>query len=153
MDSQDEQHPAKSRGDGEKRDHLRLNQIEQITLLEAVEEQSEQETEQKAVEKSTAFFAMPKLEENDSPDAVQEIGQATKAQNFRITDEHLGEGGPKQKYQRNVQAIQTLKQIEAENRTATQEEQEILSQYVGWGGLADALRYLLYYDIMFVILF
>lgn len=153
VDSQDEQYPAKSRGDGEKRDHLRLNKIEQITLLEAAEEQSEQKTEQKAVEKSTAFFAMPKLEENDSPDAVQEIGQATKAQNFRITDEHLGEGGPKQKYQRNVQAIQTLKQIEAENRTATQEEQEILSQYVGWGGLADALRYLLYYDIMFVILF
>ena len=138
VDSQDEQHPAKSRGDGEKRDHLRLNQIEQITLLEAAEEQSEQETEQKAVEKSTAFFAMPRLEENDSPDEVQAIEQATKAQNFRITDEHLGEGGPKQKYQRNVQAIQTLKQIEAENRTATQEEQEILSQYVGWGGLADA---------------
>lgn len=138
MDSQDEQHPAKSRGDGEKRDYLRLDQIEQITLLEAAEEQSEQETEQKAVEKSTAFFAMPRLEESDSPDEVQAIEQATKAQNFRITDEHLGEGGPKQKYQRNVQAIQTLKQIEAENRTATQEEQEILSQYVGWGGLADA---------------
>lgn len=138
VDSQDEQHPAKSRGDGEKRDHLRLKELEQITLLEAAEEQSEQETEQKAVEKSTAFFGMPKFQETDSPDAVQEIGQATKAQNFRITDEHLGEGGPKQKYQRNVQAIQTLKQIEAENRTATQEEQEILSQYVGWGGLSDA---------------
>ena len=156
VDSQDEQHPAKSRGNGEKRDHLRLNQIEQITLLEAAEEQSEQETEQKAVEKSTAFFAMPKfqetdriddiaeldggaiIEENDSLDGVQAIEQATKSQNFRITDEHLGEGGPKQKYQRNVQAIQTLKQIEAENRTATQEEQKILSQYVGWGGLADA---------------
>lgn len=138
MDSQDEQHPAKSRGDGEKRDHLLLKEIEQITLLEAAEEQSEQETEQKAVEKSTAFFAMPRLEENDSPDVVQKIGQETKVQNFQITDEHLGEGGPKQKYQCNVQAIQTLKQIEAENRTATQEEQEILSQYVGWGGLADA---------------
>lgn len=138
VDSQDEQHPAKSRGDGENRDHLRLNQIEQVTLLEAAEEQSEQETEQKAVDFSTAFFAMPRLEENDSPDAVQAIEQATKAKNFRITDEHLGEGGPKQKYQRNVQAVQTLKQIEAENRTATQEEQEILSQYVGWGGLADA---------------
>lgn len=138
VDSQDEQHPAKSRGNGENRDHLRLKEIEQTTLLEAAEEQSEQETEQKAVDFSTAFFAMPRLEENDSPDAVQEIGQATKAQNFRITDEHLGEGGPKQKYQRNVQAIQTLKQIEEENRTVTREEQEILSQYVGWGGLADA---------------
>ena len=156
VDSQDEQHPSKSRGDGEKRDYLRLKEIEQITLLEAAEEQSEQETEQKAVEKSTAFFGMPKFqetdridntaeldggaitEENDSPDVDQEIGQETKAQNFRITDEHLGEGGPKQKYQRNVLAIQTLKQIEAENRTATQEEQEILSRYVGWGGLVDA---------------
>lgn len=138
VDSQDEQHPSKSRGDGEKRDHLRLKEIEQITLLEAAEEQSEQETEQKAVEKSTAFFGMSRLEENDSSDVLQEIGQAIKAQNFRITDEHLGEGGAKQKYQRNVQAIQTLKQIEAENRTATQDEQEILSQYVGWGGLADA---------------
>lgn len=60
------------------------------------------------------------------------------AQNFRILDDHLGEGGPKEKFWRNVKAIATLKQIEGENRQATPEEQHILSQYVGWGGLADA---------------
>ena len=63
---------------------------------------------------------------------------APPARNFRITDEHLGEGGPKQKYARNIEAIRTLQAIEAEGRSATPEEQEILSQYVGWGGLADA---------------
>ena len=60
------------------------------------------------------------------------------AENFRILDEHLGEGGPKEKFWRNIQAITTLKQIEGEKRQATPEEQHILSQYVGWGGLADA---------------
>ena len=63
---------------------------------------------------------------------------APPARNFRITDEHLGEGGPKQKFARNIEAIRTLQAIEAEGRSATPEEQEILSQYVGWGGLADA---------------
>ena len=60
------------------------------------------------------------------------------AGNFRITDEHLGEGGAKQKYARNIAAIHTLFQLEQEHRGATIEEQEILSQYVGWGGLPDA---------------
>ena len=58
--------------------------------------------------------------------------------NFHITDEHLGEGGAKQKYARNIAAIRTLFQLEQEHRGATVEEQEVLSQYVGWGGLADA---------------
>ena len=60
------------------------------------------------------------------------------ARNFRITDDHLGEGGPKAKYAYNVAAIRTLQRIEAEGRTATPEEQEILSRYVGWGGVPDA---------------
>ena len=60
------------------------------------------------------------------------------ARNFRITDEHLGEGGPKQKFARNIEAIRTLQAIEAEGRSATPEEQTVLSRYVGWGGLADA---------------
>ena len=60
------------------------------------------------------------------------------AGNFRITDDHLGEGGAKQKYARNIEAIRTLFQLEQEHRGATAEEQQILSQYVGWGGLADA---------------
>ena len=60
------------------------------------------------------------------------------AGNFRITDDHLGEGGAKQKYARNIAAIRTLFQLEQEHRGATAEEQEMLSQYVGWGGLPDA---------------
>ena len=63
---------------------------------------------------------------------------APPARNFHISDNHLGEGGPKQKFARNVEAIRTLQTLESENRNATPEEQEILSQYVGWGGLADA---------------
>ena len=58
--------------------------------------------------------------------------------NFHITDEHLGEGGAKQKYARNIEAIRTLFRLEEEHRGATAEEQQVLSQYVGWGGLADA---------------
>ena len=60
------------------------------------------------------------------------------AWNFHITDEHLGEGGAKQKYARNIEAIKTLFRLEEEHRGASAEEQEVLAQYVGWGGLADA---------------
>ena len=60
------------------------------------------------------------------------------AGNFRITDDHLGEGGAKQKYARNIEAIRTLFKLEQEHRGATAEEQQVLSQYVGWGGPADA---------------
>ena len=60
------------------------------------------------------------------------------AGNFHITDDDLGVGGPKQKFARNIAAIRTLFQLEQEHRGATVEEQEVLSQYVGWGGLADA---------------
>ena len=71
-------------------------------------------------------------------DQLQPEIPAPPARNFRIIDEHLGEGGPKQKFARNIEAIRTLQTLENENRNATPEEQEILSQYVGWGGLADA---------------
>ena len=60
------------------------------------------------------------------------------AQNFRITDEHLGEGGPKAKFQANIEAIKLLKYLEETTAQATPEQQEVLSRYVGWGGLADA---------------
>ncbi len=60
------------------------------------------------------------------------------AGNFCITDDHLGEGGAKQKYARNIEAIRTLFKLEEEHRGATAEEQQVLSQYVGWGGLPDA---------------
>ena len=59
------------------------------------------------------------------------------AGNFHITDDNLGIGGPKQKFARNIEAIQTLRTLEQEHRGATAEEQQVLSQYVGWGGLAD----------------
>ena len=78
------------------------------------------------------------------PDAVA-LDEALNAEpapepagNFHITDDHLGEGGAKQKYARNIEAIRTLFKLEQEYRGATAEEQEVLSQYVGWGGLADA---------------
>lgn len=84
------------------------------------------------VEIRTLRFDEP---EHDPPTPMP---PAPTAENFRILDDHLGEGGPKEKFWRNIQAITTLKQIEDENRQATPEEQHILSQYVGWGGLADA---------------
>lgn len=58
--------------------------------------------------------------------------------NYHITDKEIGAGTPRERYKNNVEAIKTLKKIESENRLATKEEQEILSKYVGWGGLADA---------------
>ena len=81
-----------------------------------------------------------KLENISAPDEKSEskIKADEKMQNFTITDDNLGEGGAKTKFKNNLLAIQTLKQIESENRTAAPEEQEILSKYVGWGGLAQA---------------
>ena len=58
--------------------------------------------------------------------------------NFHITDYNLGKGGAKEKFRRNIEAIKTLRTIEEEGRSATLQEKEILSQYIGWGGLPDA---------------
>ena len=74
--------------------------------------------------------------DGSKPEQVQL--QQPAPENFRIMDDNLGTGGPKEKFWRNIKAISTLKQIEQENRYATPEEQHILSQYVGWGGLADS---------------
>ena len=71
-------------------------------------------------------------------EGLNEEGAPELAGNFRITDEALGAGGPKQKFARNIKAIKTLFTLEQEHRGATAEEQQVLSQYVGWGGLADA---------------
>ena len=60
------------------------------------------------------------------------------AQNFRITDDHLGEGGPRLKYQANITAIRLLKELEAASQQASPEQQEVLSRYVGWGGVPEA---------------
>ena len=74
----------------------------------------------------------------ESPTVEAEHPAPEPAGNFHITDDHLGEGGAKQKYARNIEAIRTLFKLEEEHRGATTEEQQVLSQYVGWGGLAGA---------------
>ncbi len=74
----------------------------------------------------------------DNDTQKSKTNAAIPAQNYRITNDHLGAGGPKQKFRANMDAIQTLQALEADDRNATPAEQEILSNYVGWGGLADA---------------
>ncbi len=80
-----------------------------------------------------AYHALSKPPSEDEPSVSPETPR-----NFHITDEHLGEGGAKAKFRANMDAITTLKRIEAEGGAATVEEQEILSRYVGWGAIPDA---------------
>ena len=125
---------------------LNLSSEQRNALWAQIEARKEQLTTQPAV--PTEPMAAYPAEETHLPydvvverlhvDQPQSEIPAPPARNFRITDEHLGEGGPKQKFACNIDAIRTLQAIEAEGRSATPEEQEILSQYVGWGGLADA---------------
>ena len=86
-------------------------------------------------QESVPFSVEPDVtvEQSEIPESA-----ALPAENFHITDDHLGEGGPKTKFRRNLDAIRLLKELEQDNRQASAEEQEILSQYVGWGGLAYA---------------
>ena len=80
----------------------------------------------------------PARREKVSPFVLHPEIPSSERHNFRITDDHLGEGGAKTKFKNNVAAIRTLQEIEFDNRLATPEEQEILSRYVGWGGLPQA---------------
>ena len=77
------------------------------------------------------------LQETESQSPIQNQLDIS-AENYVISDMELGVGTAKEKFQRNVEAIRTLETIESEKRPATNEEQEVLSKYVGWGGLADA---------------
>lgn len=106
----------------------------------AVEQTKEAEPQEEPVKlHSIVIDLRPSWErEFQEPEPIPATPTMNKRTDFRITDDHLGEGGAKTKFQRNVAAIRTLKAIEAEHRLATPEEQEILSQYVGWGGLPDA---------------
>lgn len=129
---------------------------------EAVVTESEKspESEPESPDTGTDFKDSPAAEpEQDTPDAqpasnpdaasppqpaiiideseVEELLPAHTASNYRITDDHLGEGGPKDKYTYNMYAIIMLKQIESENRAATPGEQDVLAHYVGWGGISD----------------
>ena len=125
---------------------LNLSSEQRSALWEQIEDRKAQFTTQPAI--PTDPVETYPAEETHLPydvvverlhvDQPQSEIPAPPARNFRITDEHLGEGGPKQKFACNIEAIRTLQAIEAEGRSATPEEQTVLSQYVGWGGLADA---------------
>ena len=91
-----------------------------------------------AKENNLPFDIVIQTISTESPTVEAEPPAPEPAGNFHITDDHLGEGGAKQKYARNIEAIRTLFKLEEEHRGATAEEQQVLSQYVGWGGLADA---------------
>ena len=91
-----------------------------------------------AKENNLPFDIVIQTISTESPTVEAEHPAPEPAGNFHITDDHLGEGGAKQKYARNIEAIRTLFKLEEEHRGATAEEQQVLSQYVGWGGLADA---------------
>ena len=91
-----------------------------------------------AKENNLPFDIVIQTISTEPPTAEEEHSAPEPAGNFHITDDDLGVGGPKQKYARNIEAIQTLRTLEQEHRGATAEEQQVLSQYVGWGGLADA---------------
>ena len=90
-----------------------------------------------AKENNLPFDIVIQTISTESPTVEAEHPAPEPAGNFHITDDHLGEGGAKQKYARNIEAIRTLFKLEEEHRGATAEEQQVLSQYVGWGGLAD----------------
>lgn len=100
----------------------------------------------KIVEQADPAALAPPQPQTDEPPAVLTSPKKQNAlaypldadgRNYRITDDHIGEGAPLERFQRNLDAIRTLKTVEAENRSATAEEQTVLAQYVGWGGLAD----------------
>lgn len=115
-----------------------INRIEKLyTVREWLKEQPTQEAEQPTEQPLAPAWEQPK--EVKLKSIVIDLTQPRiEKHNYRITDDELGYGGAKAKYQMNVSAIRTLQTIESEHRLATPEEQEILSKYVGWGGVADA---------------
>ena len=115
-----------------------INRIEKLhTVREWLKEQPEQEVEPQSEQPLAPAWEQPK--EVKLKSIVIDLTQPRPPKHiYRITNDELGYGGAKAKYQMNVSAIRTLQTIEAERRLATPEEQEILSKYVGWGGVADA---------------
>ena len=112
------------------------------------QEQAEFSAEPEPVPQETTPTIEPEPPQTDEPPAALTPPKKKKqnalaypldpnGSNYRITDDHIGEGAPLERFQRNLDAIRTLKTVEAENRAATAEEQAVLAQYVGWGGLAD----------------
>ena len=123
--------------------HLRWRQVEERIgeLLRDdkyfLESEKEAYSSREETEKADEHIIIEETGQSSQPEAEKPEITIILAQNFHITDEHLGEGSPKQKFHANMEAIRTLRLLEEENRNATQEEQEVLSKYVGWGGLAD----------------
>ena len=115
-----------------------INRIEKLyTVREWLKEQPAQEAEQPTEQPLAPAWEQPK-EANLKSIVIDLTQPRIEKHNYRITNDELGYGGAKAKYQMNAAAIRTLQTIEAEHRLATPEEQEILSHYVGWGGVADA---------------
>ncbi len=120
--------PENMEGQGQSR------QAEEQTPYQHTGEELSQEAKQAA--------EIPETESGSvsAQDMVSDQPQSLNPVNFRITNDDLGAGGPKQKFRANMEAITLLKKLEAENRTATSEEQDVLSRYVGWGGLPAAFE-------------
>ena len=125
-----------------------LDNIDTQAARERLENgEAEQETEDMLSQVLTGDWEpLTPLSEEKQPASERQSAQErsvsapdkSNAVNFHISDDRLGEGSPKEKFQTNIAAIKMLEQIEGENRYATPEKQQVLSQYVGWGGLADA---------------
>ena len=125
------------------RDPTLLYPISRVERRDTFEQMLAEDTRNDALfyereEMPSVETAASELDAEEPRQPLLEENHSYKAQNFHITDDHLGEGGAKTKYAFNIAAIQTLKQIEAESRQATPQEQETLSKYVGWGGLPQA---------------
>ena len=117
---------------------LRFDEPEHDPFVMSEEERLVLEHEGRAVLSEMGEFVSDPDDAISQAEIDEPFAPLPPAENFRIMDDDLGKGGAKEKFWRNIKAIATLKQIESENRNATPEEQHILSQYVGWGGLADA---------------
>ena len=137
-----EQLQGASRGDSEGGADLQLNKetegagSEELPAHLHVQQEEKSQISVQVNGKWQAFSNVKAAEEASFEEYKTNLHR--NAENFRITDDNLGTGGQKEKFWRNIKAIATLKQMEQEHRNATPEEQHLLSQYVGWGGLADA---------------
>ena len=133
-------------------DYLSPEELEKYEERQEAQRIADLEEAQQALEVEQTDVEQPDMQSEDGeasetveqPESVEEVEQTEEmvtdipAVNFRITDDELGQGTPKEKFRANIMAIQLLKKCENENRNATSEEQEILSRYVGSGGIADA---------------
>lgn len=122
---------------GEELEVVEAEQNQEIEEPEIILQNTELVDDISSLEESVPVSESDILQETESQSPIQSPSDIS-AENYVISDMELGVGTAKEKFQRNVEAICTLETIESEKRPATNEEQEVLSKYVGWGGLADA---------------